>query len=163
MVDEPSGRILWARAAVLHLLEIRMPQADTSRRVRSPLAAAIAFQGESLDSRAENRGQFARARTPDHNRQVGRTNRIRKVAAQVCARLATWAPFTYSRTVAPSNVAAKCVHVFTAKIDGAKVFWFPDVNVPPNPGRLPDPSTPSGNSRPRSCRPPRATPSECSW
>ena len=42
----------------------------------------------------------------------------------------------YSRTAAPSNVAARCVHVFTASADGATVVWLPAAQVPPTAGRL---------------------------
>ena len=59
------------------------------------------------------------------------------VSAAVCAWLAASAPFTYSRTVAPSNVAARCVHVFSPSPVGPRVIRAPGGHAPPTAGRLP--------------------------
>ena len=47
-----------------------------------------------------------------------RTGAVDVASVPVCARLATWVPFTYSRICAPSYVAARCVHVFTGNAVG---------------------------------------------
>ena len=61
---------------------------------------------------------------------------VEVVRFPVRARLDTCAPFTYSRTVAPSYVTARCVHVFTATAAVPYVSVVVPPNVPPPAGRF---------------------------